>query len=71
MSLANASPGRRVLIVGVDMENTMKGRLAAMGLIPGAHVEVIKISSGGSTIVAIKGSRIALAQEMAQRVFVA
>ena len=71
MSLANVSPGRRVIIVGVEMENTMKGRLAAMGLVPGAQIEVIINSTGGSTIVALKGSRIALAQGMAQRVLVA
>jgi Fe2+ transport system protein FeoA len=69
--LALVESGRRVHIVGLDAGEGLRGRLAAMGLVPGVQVEVIMNSAGGPFIVSVKGSRIILGHGMAQKIMVA
>lgn len=71
MPLAIVSPGRRVLVVGVDAGGGLQGRLAALGLVPGTEVEVIANSAKGPFIVLVKGSRLILGRGMAQKIMVA
>lgn len=68
--LAIVEAGKRVHIVGVNAGRGLQGRLAAMGLVPGAEVDVIMNSPRGPFIVAVKGSRIALSRGMAQKIMV-
>jgi len=68
--LAIVEAGKRVHVVGVDAGEGLQGRLAAMGLVPGAAVDVIANSSRGPFIVAVKGSRIVLGHGMAQKIIV-
>ncbi len=71
MSLAVVKAGKRVHIVGLNAGPGLQGRLAAMGLVPGAQIDVIMNSSRGPFIVAMKGSRIILGREMAQKIMIA
>ena len=54
MSLALVQAGRRVRLVAVDSGQGLQGRLAALGMIPGAEIEVLKNSFHGPFIVAVK-----------------
>lgn len=71
MPLALVEAGKRVLIVGLAAGEGLRGRLAAMGLVPGTQVEVIMNSARGPFIVSVKGSRIILGLGMAQKIMVA
>lgn len=48
----------------------MKGRLADMGLFPGAFVEILR-NEGGPVLLRIGHGRVALGRQMAERVWVA
>jgi Fe2+ transport system protein FeoA len=71
MPLAVVEAGRRVYIVGLNAGQGLQGRLAAMGLVPGTPVEVIRNSPRGPFIVSVRGTRIALGHGMAQKIMVA
>ena len=71
MPLTIVQAGRRVRFVAVDAGHGLQGRLAAMGLVPGVEIEVLRNSLHGPFLVAVKGSRIALGRGMAQKIQVA
>ncbi len=71
MPLAAVKPGKRVFIIGLTAGDGLRGRLAALGLVPGAQVEVITNSARGPFIISVKGSRIVLGHGMAQKIMVA
>ena len=48
----------------------MRSRLAALGLLPGAELEVIQNSGQGPFVIAVKGSRIVIGRGMAARIAV-
>jgi ferrous iron transport protein A len=70
MPLTVVEAGKRVHVVGVNAGEGLQGRLAAMGLVPGAEIDVIMNSSHGPFIVAVKGSRIILGHGMARKIMV-
>ena len=57
-------------LVAVDAGRTMAARLAAMGLLPGARLDLVRRSGRGPVVVAVKGVRIALGRGMADKVMV-
>jgi len=71
MPLAIVQTGRRVRLVTVEAGHGLQGRLAAMGLVPGVEIEVLRNSTHGPFLVAVKGSRIMLGRGMAQKIMVA
>lgn len=71
MPLTIVQAGRRVRFVSVDAGHGLQGRLAAMGLVPGVEIEVLRNSMHGPFLVAVKGSRIMLGRGMAQKIVVA
>ena len=70
MQLSDVEAGRKVYIVAVGESRGLKGRLAAMGLVPGVKVDVILNSPRGPFIIAVKGSRIILGHGMAGKITV-
>ncbi len=48
----------------------IRHHLENLGIIPGAEVYVVSTAIGGSVIVSVKGSRIAINTEMAQQIMV-
>lgn len=70
MPLTIVQVGRKVRFVAVDAGRGLQGRLAAMGLVPGAEIEVLRNSMQGPFLIAVKGSRIALGRGMAQKILV-
>lgn len=71
MPLTIVQAGRRVRLVAVNAGQGLAGRLSSLGLVPGAEIEVLQNSFRGPFLVAVKGSRIMLGREMAQKILVA
>jgi Fe2+ transport system protein FeoA len=70
MPLTIVTPGRHVRLVGIDAGYGLQGRLAAMGLVPGADIEVLRNSFHGPFLIAVKGSRIMIGRGMAKKIIV-
>ena len=71
MPLTIVQVGRRVRIVALDAGHGLQGRLAAMGLVPGVEIEVLRNSTHGPFLIEVKGSRIMLGRGIAQKITVA
>jgi len=54
----------------MDAGDGLTARLAAMGLLPGAEIEVLSNSNRGPFIVAVKGTRVVLGRGVAQKILV-
>lgn len=67
--LAEVTPGKRIWLVGFKGKGGIN-RLLAMGLTPGAQLEVVSSQSSGSVLVAIQNSRIGVGAGIAQRILV-
>lgn len=71
MPLGDIHAGQTVKLVHIDGGCTMRSRLAAMGLLPGVQLEMVRNSSRGPFVVSVKGSRLALGRGMARQIMVA
>lgn len=71
MSLASIKNGQKVKIVSSDAGEGLRGRLAAMGLVSGVEIEVLRNALHGPLLISVKGSRIMLGRGMAQKIIVA
>lgn len=69
--LSRHVPGRPLRLVAVEAGRALAVRLAAMGLLPGVRVDLVRRSGRGPVVVAVKGVRIALGRGMADKVMVA
>lgn len=65
--LADVRAGSLVRLVGVDADRHTLRRLAELGLTPGVEVGVLQ-ATGGPTLLAVRGSRIAVDRSMARRI---
>jgi Fe2+ transport system protein FeoA len=65
-----AGIGRILRVVRINAGNGLCERLSAMGLVPGAAVEILSDGRKGPMIVAVKGSRVVLGRGMALKVLV-
>ncbi len=68
--LAMVGAGRRVKLLALHTGRECAARLSAMGLVPGAEIEVLRNASRGPFMVSVKGSRVVLGRGVAQRVMV-
>ncbi len=66
--LSDVLSGHLVRLVSVDAGRNLQGRLAAMGLVPGTEVEVVRNSRHGPFLLTINGSRIMLGRGMAHKI---
>jgi ferrous iron transport protein A len=71
MPLTIVEAGRCVRLIAVEAGHGLRGRLAAMGLVPGAEIEVFRNSMHGPFLINVKGSRIVLGRGMARKIVVA
>ncbi|NOX44362.1 MAG: ferrous iron transport protein A [Caldiserica bacterium] len=63
--------GRRARVVRIDGGRGLVARLARLGVVPGAEVEVIsRAPVGGPILVEVDGARVALGRGVARRVVV-
>jgi ferrous iron transport protein A len=70
MPLTMINEGGKAVLRSVEGGRQLKGRLAALGLLPGAELEVIQNSGNGPFVIAVKGSRIVIGRGMAAKISV-
>jgi len=68
MPLSMISEGKRAVLKKITGGRQLRGRLAALGLLPGTELEVVQNSGTGPFVVAVKGSRIVIGRGMASRI---
>ena len=68
MPLTMVHEGARAVLRSIEGGRQMRGRLAALGLLPGTELEVIQNSGKGPFIVGVRGSRIVIGRGMAARI---
>ncbi len=69
MPLVLAEAGEEQIIKKVGGDQELRQHLADMGFVPGGGVTVVS-TIGGSVIVRVKGSRVAISGEMARKIMV-
>ncbi|MBM4130975.1 ferrous iron transport protein A [bacterium] len=70
MPLSQVNEGTRAVLKSIDGGRQLRGRLAALGMLPGAELEVVQNSGHGPFVVAVRGSRIVIGRGMASRILV-
>ena len=70
MPLTHVNEGNLAILKSIDGGRQLRGRLAALGLLPGAQSHVVQNSGQGPFVVAVRGSRIVLGRGMAARISV-
>ncbi len=70
MPLTEMGEGSRAVLRSVEGGRELRGRLAALGLLPGTELEVIQNSGHGPFVVSVRGSRIVIGRTMASRIAV-
>ena len=68
MPLTMINEGNRAVLRSIAGGRQMRGRLAALGLLPGTELEVVQNSGKGPFVVAVRGSRIVIGRGMASRI---
>jgi ferrous iron transport protein A len=65
MPLTKVSTGAKAILQTITGGRQLRGRLAALGLLPGTELQVVQNSGQGPFIVSVRGSRIVLGRGMA------
>jgi Fe2+ transport system protein FeoA len=60
----------KVRVLGVTAGIGLAAKLAPLGILPGAEIEVVRNSAAGPLIVAVMGSRLVLGRGMAHQIMV-
>ena len=63
--------GQSVVIQAIHAGRDLRGRLAALGLLNGVQVRVIRAGQRNPTVIGLHGARIVLGRGMAERIEVA
>ena len=69
--LSLVQPGAPVTVVGILGGRGLAQRLSAMGLVPGARIEVVHTQFGGPLVVKVLGGKVMLGRGMAHKILVA
>ncbi len=68
--LPTVAPGQRVQVMAIAAGQRATHRLQAMGLVPGADIQVIQSQGNGALIIAVGDSRLAVERGIAHKVLV-
>jgi Fe2+ transport system protein FeoA len=68
LSMADAVPGKKYTVTGINGGYMLNSRLCAMGFVPGETFYVSGAFRGGSRCVVIKGTKFAICRRMAERI---
>lgn len=68
MALEKALTGKRVVLKQIVSGSKLKTRLFEMGLVPGAHFDIITSSGSGPMIIEIRGTRLALGKGILSKI---
>ncbi|MCX7817981.1 MAG: ferrous iron transport protein A [Kiritimatiellae bacterium] len=70
IALASCATGTDAVMVAADTSPPVRGRLAAMGLVPGVRLHVLRKDRAGPVVVAVHGTRLAVGRSVAERIHV-
>ena len=68
--LSDIKAGEKVKLVYVDAGHGLRGRLTALGLVPGTILTVINNDRPGPFIVSVKNTKVMLGRGMANKILV-
>ena len=68
MPLAMIREGSKTVLRSVQGGRGLRGRLAALGLIPGTEITVLRNGGGGPFVVAVNNARICIGRGMAMKI---
>ncbi len=69
-SLSTVSPGSTVRVAQIDAGRGLRQRLAALGLLPGARIRVVKTLGRGQAVIEIFNSKTLLGRGVTDKIFV-
>ena len=69
MPLSMMNMGEKARVASIHGSDSVKRRLGSLGFVPGAIVSVVQVM-GGSMILGLQDSRIAINDDLARRVMV-
>jgi len=70
LTIADALPGRKYVILYIDGGYGLSSHLNSMGLVPNENLSVLNQSGGGPVTISIKGTRIAVGRGMAKKIVI-
>ena len=68
MTLQNAEIGVNYIVKSLELDMVTMRRLEALGLTQGTNVRVLNRNRGGSVIIMVRGSRLALGDKIAETI---
>jgi len=68
MTLQNAKIGVNYTVNSLDLDMATMRRLQALGLTKGTNVKILNRNRGGSVILMVRGSRLALGKKIAETI---
>lgn len=70
MTLRKAKPGSIFTVGDINLDIATSRRLEALGLTKGTDVRILNRNNGGSIILMVRGSRLALGSRIAEAIHV-
>ncbi|MBE5961205.1 MAG: ferrous iron transport protein A [Lachnospiraceae bacterium] len=71
MTLRDGKKGHRYSVCSMELEQSTKMRLQALGLTDGTKIEVLNSKKSGSVIFNVRGTRLAIGKDIAECIEVA
>jgi ferrous iron transport protein A len=68
--LSGVKAGEKVRLVYIDAGHGLRGRLVAMGLVPGTILTVINNNRPGPFVISVKNTKVMLGRGMANKIIV-
>ncbi len=68
MTLKNARIGGRYTVSSIELDTTTVRRLGALGLTKGTGIQLLNRNHGGSVIIMVRGSRLAIGKRIAESI---
>ncbi|MDI6890311.1 MAG: FeoA family protein [Thermodesulfovibrionales bacterium] len=68
--LTMVTPGKEVILIGINGGRGVQSRLYSMGLVPGVKMRILNNNGAGPLMVAVRDTRLALGRGMAYKILV-
>lgn len=68
MTLKNARIGGRYMVNSIELDTVTVRRLGALGLTKGTGIKLLNRNHGGSVIIMVRGSRLAIGKKIAESI---
>lgn len=68
MTLKNAKIGEVYTVNSINLDRSVMRRLEALGLTQGTNIKILNRNRGGSVILMVRGSRLALGEKITESI---